>query len=65
MSLAERQSKVREIVDTKLEQVVHALGVPRSSVHFLENYNEVHQNLLAPDETLNFYALRLLKETLK
>lgn len=56
---------MREIVDAKLEQVVHALGVPRASVHFIENYNARHANLEQPDETLNYYALRLLQETLK
>ena len=34
----EKQQKVREMIDMKVEQVVLNLGVSRSSVHFIENY---------------------------
>ena len=34
----EREQKLREIIDMKVERVVLALGVSRSSVHFVENY---------------------------
>ena len=34
----EREHKLREVIDMKIEKVVLSLGVPRSSVHFIENY---------------------------
>ena len=34
----ERENKLREIIDRKIEKVVLNLGVPRASVHFIENY---------------------------
>ncbi len=34
----ERERKLRETLDMKIEQIVLALGVSRSSVHFVENY---------------------------
>ncbi len=35
----EREQRLREIIDLKIEGVVLALGVSRSSVHFIENYH--------------------------
>ena len=34
----ERDKKLRETLDIKIEKLVLALGVSRSSVHFVENY---------------------------
>ena len=34
----EREQRLREIIDMKIEKVVLNLGVSRSSVHFIENY---------------------------
>ena len=34
----EREHKLREVIDMKIEKVVLNLGLPRSSVHFIENY---------------------------
>lgn len=34
----EREHKLREVIDMKIEKVVLALSVPRNSVHFIENY---------------------------
>ena len=34
----EREHKLREIIDMKIEKVVLNLGIQRSSVHFIENY---------------------------
>lgn len=34
----EREHKLREIIDMKIEKVVLNLGIVRSSVHFIENY---------------------------
>jgi hypothetical protein len=36
----EIEAKLREAIDMKIEQVVVKLGVPRESVHFIENYHE-------------------------
>ena len=35
----EKERRLREIIDIKIEGVVLALGVSRSSVHFIENYH--------------------------
>ena len=35
----EREQRLRETIDIKIESVVLALGVSRSSVHFIENYH--------------------------
>ena len=58
----EREHKLREVIDTKIEKVVLSLGLPRSSVHFIENYkssfdlNTVDpENLDADDQEL-FYS---------
>ena len=34
----EREHKLREVIDMKIEKVVLNLGVQRASVHFIENY---------------------------
>ena len=34
----EKEQKLREIIDMKIEKVVLNLGISRSSVHFIENY---------------------------
>ena len=34
----ERENKLKDIIDMKIEKVVLNLGIPRSSVHFIENY---------------------------
>ena len=34
----EREHKLREIIDMKIEKVVLNLGIARTSVHFIENY---------------------------
>jgi hypothetical protein len=36
----EIEAKLREAIDLKIEEVVLKLGVPRESVHFIENYHE-------------------------
>ena len=38
----EREIKLKELQDKKIEDVAMKLGVPRSSVHFIENYHEKH-----------------------
>jgi hypothetical protein len=52
----EREHRLREIIDMKIEKVVLNLGIPRSSVHFIENYkssydlNNVDPVSLSPEE---------------
>jgi len=52
----EREHKLREIIDMKIEKVVLNLGISRSSVHFIENYKSTFdlQNVdpatLEPDD---------------
>lgn len=71
----EREQKLREIIDMKIERVVLALGVGRSSVHFVENYkcdginessSKEEQILWGEDQenqlTIEYRALRLLHE---
>ena len=36
----EKEAKLRELIDMKIESVVLRLGIPRASVHFIENYHE-------------------------
>jgi hypothetical protein len=55
----EKEQKLRDIIDMKIERVVLNLGISRSSVHFIENYKndgEI-QNI-----NIDYKALRLLHE---
>eukprot|EP01017_Pseudomicrothorax_dubius_P021372 TRINITY_DN2304_c0_g2_i1.p1 TRINITY_DN2304_c0_g2~~TRINITY_DN2304_c0_g2_i1.p1 ORF type:complete len:392 (+),score=87.48 TRINITY_DN2304_c0_g2_i1:98-1273(+) len=62
LSSAERDIKLREVIDRKKESVVNKLSVPRSCVHFIENYHSKHsENVLEID----YYALKLLLEAVK
>lgn len=56
------ETKLREVIDQKIESVVSKLGIPRSSVHFIENY---HDKVTSDDVSIDYYALKLLNETLK
>lgn len=60
VSTEEDEVSLRELIDMKIESVVMNLGVSRSSVHFLENYNH---DQWEPDISIDFHALRLLHET--
>lgn len=39
MSESEKEMRKSEAIDMKIQQVVNKLSVPRSSVHFIENYH--------------------------
>ena len=58
----EREHKLREIIDMKIEKVVLNLGIARSSVHFIENYKSTFdlQNVdpasLEPEDQEMFYS---------
>lgn len=54
------EEELREILDLKIESVVLKLGIPRSSVHFIENY---HDDQNEPDLNVDFHVLRLLHES--
>lgn len=58
----DRLIKLKEMQDTRIENVAHKLGVPRTSVHFIENYHKKHTQV---DITINYYVLKLLDECLK
>ena len=60
----EREHKLREIIDMKIEKVVLNLGIARSSVHFIENYKSTFDlqsvdpgTLEAEDQDLYFSDL--------
>lgn len=53
---------LKEIQDKKIEDVAFKLGVPRASVHFIENY---HDKITELNVSINYYALKLLEECLK
>lgn len=58
----EKEHKLREIIDMKIEKVVLNLGIPRSNVHFIENYktsydlNQVDPSTLEPDEQELYFS---------
>ena len=58
----DKEAKLRELIDKKIESVVSKLAIPRSSVHFIENYHEKHEK---SDVSIDYYALKLLEETCK
>ncbi|OMJ79625.1 hypothetical protein SteCoe_20298 [Stentor coeruleus] len=56
------EEKLREVLDSKIEGVVMKLGIPRSSVHFIENY---HDSQWDTDLSVDFHSLRLLHESVQ
>jgi len=58
----EKDQRLRETIDMKIEKVVLNLGISRSSVHFLENYKtDSEEQSIAID----YKALRLLHECIQ
>lgn len=57
----EKEQKLREIIELKIEKVVLNLGVNRSSVHFIENYKSENEDQKI---RIDYKALRLLHECL-
>ena len=49
----ERENKLREVIDMKIEKVVINLGVSRSSVHFIENYKSTFDLAQVDPDTLD------------
>lgn len=58
----DKEARLREVIDSKIEAVVQKLNIPRSSVHFIENYHENKEN---SDVRIDYYALKLLEEAVK
>lgn len=68
----ERDQKLRETIDMKIEKIVLSLGISRSSVHFIENYkidqivDDEDERIMAEDQrnslSINYRALKLLHE---
>jgi len=72
----QQEERLRELIDMKIEEVVRKLGVPRETVHFIENYHEKRnilfiKHLITPNKDtdtnvdIDYYALKLLDESLK
>lgn len=74
----ELESTLRELIDTKIEDVVWKIGIPRENVHFIENYHGQcnskplplplsNLKFLGTDNNVDvdYYALKLLSATLK
>ena len=57
----EKEQRLREVIDLKIEKVVLALGVQRSCVHFIENYKSDEENQKV---RVDYKSLRLLHECL-
>lgn len=55
----QKEKVLREMQDVMIENVVQKLGIPRSSVHFIENYHSKHQ---ASSIMIDYYAIKLLQE---
>lgn len=58
----EKEQRLREIIDIKIEKVVLSLGVSRSSVHFIENYKTENEEQKI---RIDYKVLRLLHECLQ
>jgi len=58
----QREAKLKEIQDKKIEDVSYKLGVPRSNVHFIENYTEKHKETSV---AINYYVIKIVDECLK
>jgi energy-coupling factor transporter ATP-binding protein EcfA2 len=56
------EARLREMLDLKIESIVMKLGIPRSSVHFIENY---HERQREPEINIDFHVLRLLHESVQ
>ena len=58
----QREAKLKEIQDKKIEDVSYKLGVPRTNVHFVENYTEKH---IEVSVAINYYTIKIVDECLK
>ncbi|CAJ1334340.1 unnamed protein product [Effrenium voratum] len=63
-NLADRELMLRQVLDRKIEDVCVKLDVPRTGVHFIENY---HSGVLGVEQevrniSVDFHALKILSQ---
>ncbi|CAE7467013.1 unnamed protein product [Symbiodinium natans] len=63
-SIADREMKLRQVLDKKIEDVCMKLDVPRTAVHFIENY---HSGVIGLEQevrniSVDFHALKILSQ---
>ncbi|CAE7897286.1 unnamed protein product [Symbiodinium sp. KB8] len=63
-SMADREMKLRQVLDKKIEDVCMKLDVPRTAVHFIENY---HSGVIGLEQevrniSVDFHALKILSQ---
>eukprot|EP00434_Breviolum_minutum_P005136 symbB.v1.2.004528.t1/scaffold257.1/size249567/9 len=63
-SMADRELMLRQVLDRKIEDVCMRLDVPRTAVHFIENY---HSGVLDLEQevrniSVDFHALKILSQ---
>lgn len=61
---ADRELQLRQVLDRKIEEVCMRLDVPRTAVHFIENY---HSGVLDLEQevrniSVDFHALKILSQ---
>lgn len=64
VSMADRELMLRQVLDRKIEDVCMRLDVPRTAVHFIENY---HSGVLDLEQevrniSVDFHALKILSQ---
>ncbi|CAE7730293.1 unnamed protein product [Symbiodinium sp. CCMP2456] len=62
--MADREMKLRQVLDKKIEDVCMKLDVPRTAVHFIENY---HSGVIGLEQevrniSVDFHALKILSQ---
>jgi len=61
--LAEQELRLRQVLDKKIEDVVLKLEVPRTSVHFIENYHSGTGSIVeGRNVSVDFHALKILTQ---
>eukprot|EP00930_Biecheleria_cincta_P077109 TRINITY_DN64366_c0_g1_i1.p1 TRINITY_DN64366_c0_g1~~TRINITY_DN64366_c0_g1_i1.p1 ORF type:complete len:367 (+),score=84.64 TRINITY_DN64366_c0_g1_i1:27-1127(+) len=62
-SMADRELRLRQVLDKKIEDIVMKLGVVRTSVHFIENYHSgVGLESEVRNVSVDFHALKILMQ---
>eukprot|EP00913_Durusdinium_trenchii_P021142 g19865.t1 len=63
-SMADRELMLRQVLDRKIEDVCVRLDVPRTAVHFIENYHSGVLNLEQEvrNISVDFHALKILSQ---
>jgi energy-coupling factor transporter ATP-binding protein EcfA2 len=58
---ADQELRLRQVLDRKIEGIVTKLDVPRTSVHFIENYHSGHGSD-GRNASVDFHALKILTQ---